>query len=41
MKISKLTPEAREEFLKASAPAYDSGLLTKEQIAAWTKAKGE
>ena len=41
VRISKLTPEARAEFLAASAPAYDSGLLTKEQIAAWTKAKGE
>jgi TRAP-type C4-dicarboxylate transport system substrate-binding protein len=41
VKITKLTPEARQEFRKASAPAYESGLLKKEQIAAWTKAKGE
>jgi TRAP-type C4-dicarboxylate transport system substrate-binding protein len=41
VKITKLTPEARQEFRKASAPAYESGLLTKEQIATWTKAKGE
>ena len=41
VKISKLDAAAREGFLKASAPAYDSGLLTKDQIAAWTKAMGK
>lgn len=41
VKISRLTPEARAAFLKASQPVYDSGLLTKEQIEAWTKAKGQ
>ena len=41
VKISHLTPEARAEFQKASAATYESGLLTKEQIAMWTKAKGE
>ncbi len=31
---------ARAEFRKASAPAYNSGLLTQEQIAEWETAKG-
>lgn len=41
VQITKLTPEAREGFLKASAPAYESGLLSEEQLDAWRKAKGE
>jgi TRAP-type C4-dicarboxylate transport system substrate-binding protein len=41
VKISRLSDEARAAFLAASQPVYESGLLTKEQIAAWTKAKGE
>jgi len=38
--IVRLTPEAREEFRNASGPAYESGLLSAEQIAAWEAAKG-
>ncbi|GLQ05118.1 TRAP transporter substrate-binding protein [Sneathiella chinensis] len=38
--ISYLDPAAREAFRAASAPTYDSGLLSKEQIAEWEKAKG-
>ncbi|HEV7369451.1 TRAP transporter substrate-binding protein [Arenibaculum sp.] len=41
VRVTKLTPEARAAFLEASAPAYDSGLLTAEQIDMWRKAKGE
>ena len=41
VKISRLSDEARDAFLAASQPVYDSGLLSTEQIAAWTKAKGE
>ena len=41
VKISRLSAEARAAFRQASQPVYDSGLLSKEQIAAWTKAKGE
>lgn len=39
--IARLSPESRAEFRQASQPAYESGLLSKEQIEAWTKAKGE
>lgn len=41
VKVTKLSPEARAGFLAASAPAYESGLLSKEQLDAWRKAKGE
>lgn len=38
--VVKLDQAARDEFRKASAPAYESGLLSQEQIAAWEAAKG-
>ena len=38
--ISRLSDDARAAFREASAPAYESGLLSKEQIATWTTAKG-
>jgi len=38
--VVKLDQTARDEFRAASAPAYDSGLLSQEQIAAWEAAKG-
>ena len=38
--VSTLTPEARKAFRDASAPAYESGLISKEQIAEWEAAKG-
>lgn len=38
--VVKLDQAARDEFRAASAPAYESGLLTPEQIAAWDAAKG-
>src|SRR5690606_15676189 len=41
VKVTKLTPEAREGFREASEPTYKSDLLTQEQIDAWRKAKGE
>ena len=41
VKVTRLTPEARAEFLAASAPAYESGLLTQEQIDEWRKAMGK
>lgn len=37
--VVRLDDAARQEFREASAPAYDSGLLTDEQIAQWEKAK--
>ncbi len=39
--ISELSEEARTAFREASAPAYESGLVTAEQLAAWRTAKGE
>jgi TRAP-type C4-dicarboxylate transport system substrate-binding protein len=39
--VTELTPEARAEFIAASAATYDSGLMTAEQIAEWRTAKGE
>ncbi len=41
VEVVRLDQEARQEFLEASAPAYQSGLLSAEQIAAWDAAKGE
>jgi TRAP-type C4-dicarboxylate transport system substrate-binding protein len=41
VKIVRLSEEARAEFREASAPAYESGLLSSAQIEAWAKAKGE
>jgi len=38
--VVQLDEAARAEFRAASAPAYESGLLTPEQIAAWEAAKG-
>jgi len=38
--VVKLDEAARAEFRAASAPAYDSGLLSQEQIATWEAAKG-
>lgn len=38
--VVKLDQAARAEFREASAPAYQSGLLSQEQIAAWEAAKG-
>lgn len=40
VEIQILDDAARQEFRDASAPAYESGLLTQEQIAEWEKAKG-
>jgi TRAP-type C4-dicarboxylate transport system substrate-binding protein len=40
VEIQILDDAARAEFREASASAYESGLLTKEQIAAWEVAKG-
>lgn len=40
VQIVTLDEEARQEFRDASGPAYDSGLLTHEQIAEWETAKG-
>ena len=39
--VETLTPEAWEEFRAASGPAYDSGLISKDQIAEWETAKSE
>lgn len=38
--IERLDQAARDEFRAASGPAYESGLLTPEQIAEWEAAKG-
>ncbi|MDU9004351.1 TRAP transporter substrate-binding protein [Sedimentitalea todarodis] len=40
VEIQTLDEAARQEFRDASAPAYESGLLTQEQIAEWETAKG-
>lgn len=40
VEIVTLDEAAREEFREASGPAYESGLLTQEQIADWEAAKG-
>ena len=39
--VVKLDEAARQEFRAASAPAYESGLLTQDQIAAWEAAKAD
>ncbi len=39
--VVTLDEAARQEFRDASAPAYESGLLTQEQIAEWEAAKAE
>ena len=39
VQIERLDQAARDAFRAASAPAYESGLLTPEQIAAWEAAK--
>lgn len=38
--VELLDQAARDEFRAASGPAYESGLLSAEQIAAWEAAKG-
>lgn len=38
--IERLDEAARDEFRAASAPAYESGLISAEQIAEWETAKG-
>ena len=38
--IVRLSPEARAAFRTASQPAYESGLISAEQIKAWEAAKG-
>ncbi len=38
--VERLDEAARDEFRKASGPAYESGLLSAEQIADWEAAKG-
>ncbi len=38
--IERLDQAARDEFRAASAPAYESDLMTQEQIAQWEAAKG-
>lgn len=40
VEVVRLDQAARDAFRAASAPAYNSGLLSKEQIAEWEKAKG-
>ncbi|MBZ0162100.1 MAG: TRAP transporter substrate-binding protein [Notoacmeibacter sp.] len=40
VEIVRLSPEARAAFRAASQPAYESGLISSEQIEAWEKAKG-
>ncbi len=39
--IERLDEPARDAFRAASAPAYESGLLTPEQISAWETAKSQ
>jgi len=39
--IVRLNQATRDKFRAASAPAYESGLLSKTQIQAWEKAKGK
>ncbi len=41
VEIVILDEAARQEFRDASAPAYDSGLLSQEQISEWEAAKSE
>jgi len=41
VQVVKLDQAMRDEFRAASGPAYTSGLLTADQIAAWDAAKGE
>lgn len=41
VEVVALDDAARDEFRAASGPAYESGLLTAEQIAAWEAAKSE
>lgn len=38
--VERLDNAARDEFRKASGPAYEGGQLTPDQIAAWETAKG-
>jgi len=38
--VVRLSQEERDKFRAASGPAYESGLLSAEQIAAWEAAKG-
>jgi TRAP-type C4-dicarboxylate transport system substrate-binding protein len=40
VEVQTLDEAARAEFREASSPAYDSGLVSKEQIAKWEMAKG-
>lgn len=40
VQVVRLSQEARDAFRAASGPAYESGLLNPEQIAAWEAAKG-
>lgn len=40
VEVVKLDQAARDEFRAASGPAYESGLLSAEQIAEWEAAKG-
>jgi len=39
--VVELDQAARDEFRAASAPAYESGLLSADQIAEWEAAKGQ
>ena len=39
--IERLDQAARDGFREASAPAYNSDLLTQEQIAEWEAAKSK
>ncbi|MBO6824762.1 MAG: TRAP transporter substrate-binding protein [Sneathiella sp.] len=39
--VSVMGQAERDAFRKASAPAYESGLISDEQIAAWEAAKGK
>ena len=41
VQVETLDQAAREEFRAASGPAYESELLSKEQIAEWEKAMGK
>jgi TRAP-type C4-dicarboxylate transport system substrate-binding protein len=40
VEVQTLDEAARAEFREASSPAYESGLVSKEQIAQWAMAKG-
>ena len=37
LKVTKLSPESRQEFRTLSQKVYNSGLLTKEQVDEWVK----